>query len=74
MKYVVDEIIDDIAILENLTTKEKREINISLLPKNIQEGNILTHEGTFKLDKTAEINRRKLIQDKLNKLKRGNYE
>lgn len=74
MKYVIDEIIDDIAILENLTTKEKKEINLSFLPNNVKEGNILIEEGIFRLDKTTEANRRKLIQDKLNKLKRGNYE
>lgn len=74
MKYVIDEIIDDIAILENLTTKEKKEINISFLPNNVKEGNILIEEENFRLDKNSEANRRKLIQDKLNKLKRGNYE
>lgn len=74
MKYVIDEIIDDIAILENLTTKEKKEINISFLPNNVKEGNVLIEEENFKLDKNSEANRRKLIQDKLNKLKRGNYE
>lgn len=74
MKYVIDEIIDDIAILENLTTKEKKEINISFLPNNVKEGNVLIEEENFRLDKNSEANRRKLIQDKLNKLKRGNYE
>lgn len=74
MKYVIDEIIDDIAILENLTTKEKKEINIFFLPNNVKEGNVLIEEENFRLDKNSEANRRKLIQDKLNKLKRGNYE
>lgn len=74
MKYVIDEIIADIAILENLTTKEKKEINISFLPNNVKEGNVLIEEENFRLDKNSEANRRKLIQDKLNKLKRGNYE
>lgn len=74
MKYVIDEIIDDIAILENLTTKEKKEINISFLPNNVKEGNVLIEEENFRLDKNSEANRRKFIQDKLNKLKRGNYE
>lgn len=74
MKYVIDEIIADIAILENLTTKEKKEINIFFLPNNVKEGNILIEEENFRLDKNSEANRRKLIQDKLNKLKRGNYE
>lgn len=74
MKYAIDEIIDDIAILENLTTKEKKEINISFLPNNVKEGNVLIEEENFRLDKNSEANRRKLIQDKLNKLKRGNYE
>lgn len=74
MKYAVDKIENNIALLEDINTKEKKEINISFLPNNVKEGNVLIEEENFRLDKNSEANRRKLIQDKLNKLKRGNYE
>ena len=31
MRYAVDQIIEGIAILENIETKEKKEVNISLI-------------------------------------------
>lgn len=74
MKYVIDEIIDDIAVLENLESKEKKEVSTSKLPKNIQEGNIVIEEAKYTLDLAEEKKRRSLIQEKLNKLKRGKYE
>ena len=69
MKYVVDEIIDDIVKLENLETKEIININIKKLPKSIKEGQILLKKEYYILDKKEESKRRKLIQDKLNTLK-----
>ena len=70
MKYAVDEIIDDIAILENIETGEKKKLNISLLPNNIHDGNILVFENNeYRLDIKYEIERRNLLQDKLNKIK-----
>ena len=41
MKYAVDKIKNNIALLEDINTKEKKEINISLLPTSIKEGSIL---------------------------------
>ena len=40
MKYSIDRIEDKIAIIENIITGEKTEVNIALLPVNIKEGNI----------------------------------
>ena len=41
MRYAVDSIVSDIALLENIETKEKKWININLLPSVIHEGSIL---------------------------------
>ena len=37
MKYAIDRIEEDIAILENLETKEKLEVALNLLPENARE-------------------------------------
>ena len=39
--YSIDRIEDNIAILENRTTLELKEVDITLLPNNIKEGSIL---------------------------------
>lgn len=69
MKYAVDQIIDDIVIIENIETQEKKEVSIKYLPKNIKEGNILIEELTYKLDLKEGKKRRERIKNKLEKLK-----
>lgn len=70
MKYAVDEIIDNIVILENIKTGEKKEVDIKKMPNNICEGNIVLENIDYKLDKNEEILRRERIQKKLDKLKK----
>ncbi|MCI8460483.1 MAG: DUF3006 family protein [Bacilli bacterium] len=70
MKYAVDEIIDEIAIIENIETEEKKEVSIKVLPKNIKEGNVVVENITYKLDTKEEEIRRKIIKDKLERLKK----
>ena len=70
MKYAVDSIVDDIAVLEELETKEKKEVALSLLPEEIQEGNILVYENyEYYLDKQYEATRRETLEEKLERLK-----
>ncbi len=69
MKYVVDEIIDNIAILECLSNKEKKEVDLKLLPDDIYEGAVVIESTNYAIDKKTEIERRNLIQEKLNKIK-----
>ena len=72
MKYALDRIEEDIAILENIKTGEKRKISIFNLPQNIHEGTILKKENnTYLIDTKEEEKRRKKIQEKFKKL-RGN--
>lgn len=70
MKYAIDQIIDDIALLENIETKEKKEVLIKNLPKNIKDGSIVIEDITYKLDTTEEKNRRETIKNKLERLKK----
>lgn len=70
MKYAVDEIIDNIVTLEDIETNEKKYIEKDLLPEDIYDGAILIYEDdTYKLDISEEVQRRKRIMEKLNRLK-----
>lgn len=71
MKYAIDRIENNIAILEDIDTKEKVEVSTLLLPSNIQEGTILLYkDNKYILDLKEETARRSSIQDKFNKLKK----
>ncbi len=69
MKYIIDRIEENIAVLENIDTKEIININVRELPKNIHEGTVLIKEKVFKIDYKEEKRRRQLLREKLNKLK-----
>ena len=59
MKYALDRIEENIAILENIQTGEKRKISIFKLPKNLHEGIILKKENnTYIIDNQEEEKRR----------------
>ena len=69
MKYAIDQIIDNIAILENIKTKEKLEVDTKLLPKNVKEKNVLVEKnGKYFNDKKEEEARLKRIEEKLKRL------
>lgn len=70
MKYAVDRIEGDIVILENLETKEKKEVQKSELPNTIKESNIVIESNnTYSISQKEENERLKLIQEKFNKIK-----
>ena len=69
MKYVIDRIEENIAVLENMDTKEIININIKELPKRIHEGTVLIKDKIFKIDYKEEKRRRQLLRERLNKLK-----
>jgi len=70
MKWIIDRIENNIAILENEVTKEKREVSTSLLPPSIHEGAILilTNEQ-YILDLDEEEQRRKEILERFLRLR-----
>ncbi len=71
MKYAIDKIENNIALLEELSTKEKKEVSVFLLPSSINEGSILTfQDGVYIIDKNTEKERRNKLQDKFNRLKK----
>lgn len=70
MIYIVDRIEENIAVLENKETKETIDVSLSLLPKNLKEGNVLKYENsTYTIDKEEEEKRRNAIISKFEKLK-----
>lgn len=71
MKYAIDRFENNLAILENLATKEIIEVDITKLPSNILEGSILIeNNGNYNKDLSTEKARRQLILAKFNKLKK----
>lgn len=71
MKYSVDKIEEDIAILENIETKELLEVNVKLLPNDLLEGNILVYlNNNFLHDKDLEEERRKIMREKFERLRK----
>lgn len=71
MKYAIDRIIENIAILENINNNEIIEVNIKKLPKDINEGSIvLVDNGVFILDSLEEQNRRQNLIKRLENLKK----
>lgn len=72
MKYIIDRIEDNIAILENQETKEMIDININELPANIKEGNVLIYENKkYYIDVNLEQERKKNILEKFQKLRKN---
>lgn len=70
MKYAIDRLEGDIAILENIVTKEKKEVPLSLLPANIYEKAIIREENNnYYQDIQTEKEREAMLREKLNHLK-----
>ncbi len=71
MKWTVDRLEEDIAVLINDTTEEIKEVKKSILPSSIHEGSILNYINNEYIEDTEdEKNRRQSIQDRFNKLKK----
>lgn len=71
MKYSVDRIENDIAILENLDTREIIEVNINELPMNIHDGITLLYDGTnYTIDREEHKSRIEMMREKMSRLKK----
>ena len=71
MNYAIDQIVEDIVILENITTGEKQEVNKTLLPSEIKEGSIIAIKNNqYILNTTEEESRKNRLKAKLERLKR----
>lgn len=68
--YAIDRIENDIAICEQLETKQKIELPLTILPANITEGAIIKYqEGIYVQEPDIEKIRRARLRAKFNQLK-----
>ena len=71
MKYAIDKIENDVALLENIKDGSKKEVNIKDLPSNVIETDILSYDGkTYALDNDEKELRIKKIREKMEKLRK----
>ena len=71
MKYAIDRIEDDIVVLENIETKEKRLVNKELFSEDIADGIVVkVIEDKYVIDSNSYDERRQKIREKMDKLKR----
>ena len=71
MKYAVDSIVDEIAVIEDIETGEKKEVSLELLPEEIQEGNILLfQDNEYYINREYEAVRRQSLEENMEELKR----
>jgi hypothetical protein len=74
MKYVVDRIEEDKVVLEDLSTKEQKIINLKDLNFPVREGNIISLDNNeYILDLNTEKLRREKLRNRFNKLKKRDY-
>ena len=70
MKYSVDRIEGNIIILQNLDTKEIKEVLKKDIGIRVKDGDILVYkDNKYMKDNKLKEDRLKFIQEKLNKLK-----
>lgn len=70
MRYIVDRIEGDIAILESVEPKNVIEVSVYELPSSIHDGSVLVYENDkYYTDDKYEEERKNSIQEKFNRLK-----
>lgn len=68
--YSIDQINENIALLEEIETKEKINVSLDILPSNVEEGTIVKFENNkYIIDNNEEKRRRYLFRKRLEKLK-----
>lgn len=71
MRWIIDRIENHLAILEQMETKEKKEVDIALLPSSIHEGAILIFQNNqYQLSNKEEDIRRKVIEERFERLRK----
>lgn len=70
MKYAIDKIENDIIVLENIDTKELKEVSAFQIIGELHEGAIvIKKEDTYIVSKAEETKRRQILKEKLERLK-----
>lgn len=71
MKFAVDRIINNLAVLESLEEKTKKEVPLTELPEDLKEGNILVYENDiYTKDIVLEKERKASIKSKFDMLRK----
>lgn len=71
MKFAVDRIINNLAVLESLEEKTKKEVPLTELPEDLKEGNILVYENDiYTKDIVLEKERKSSIKSKFDMLRK----
>ena len=66
---IVDRLEGEYAVCENSDTLEYKKLPKVMLPRGVQEGDcIIIEKGVYKIDGVLTLQRRKMIQSKLNDL------
>ena len=68
MKFSIDRIENEVVVVENIETKEIKEIHKNLLPSSIHEGTILVFVDNYYIEEEKRLTR---IKEKFNRLKKG---
>ena len=71
MKYAIDKIENNVALLENIKDGSKKEVDIKMLPLNVKETDILSYNcKVYLVDNNEKEKRIKIIREKMEKLRR----
>ena len=73
MKYVVDQINEQVCVLESLDDGNILEVLLDVLPDNIREGSILIlNNDVFTVLVSEEVKRKESLRERMNRLKKNN--
>ena len=71
MRYIVDRIEENKAVLEGRVNKRQKIVDINLLPKEVKEGDILSYKKQIYTILTEEtLNKTEFMKNRFNKLKK----
>lgn len=69
--WSIDKIEDNIVVLEDINTLEKKEVDKNLLPNNIKEGSIISYnDNVYVLEISEEERRRQEILEQFMRLRK----
>lgn len=71
MRYIVDRIEENKAVLEGRVNKRQKIVDINLLPKEVKEGDILSYKKqTYTILTEETLNKTEFMKNRFNKLKK----
>lgn len=71
MRYIVDRIEENKAVLEGRVNKRQKVVNLDLLPKEVKEGDILSYKKqTYTILTEITLNKTEFMKNRFNNLKK----